>query len=99
MDELLPKVLLETLQIFSIGIGILLMVIIVNHWMIIPMVFICGSFYVIRIYYLKTAQDIKCLEGISESIFKHVCIISQTDDDSFQQRVPYSRTSALRSMG
>lgn len=67
MDELLPKAMLEALQIFTVMIGILTMVIVVNVWMIIPTVFLGGLFYTIRLYYLKTAQNIKRLEGIGKT--------------------------------
>ncbi|XP_046622340.1 ATP-binding cassette subfamily C member 4-like [Neodiprion virginianus] len=73
MDELLPRVMLETLQIFSIMIGILIMVVVVNYWMAIPTVIMISIFYVIRVYFLKTAQDVKRLEGITKSpVFSHV---------------------------
>lgn len=65
MDETLPKVMLEALQIFGVMTGILTMVIIVNIYMIIPTIIMCFIFYTIRVYYIKTAQDVKRLEGIS----------------------------------
>ncbi|XP_012262524.2 ATP-binding cassette sub-family C member 4-like [Athalia rosae] len=73
MDETLPKVMLETLQIFSVMIGILTMVVIVNYWMAIPIVIMGTIFYTVRIYYMKTAQHIKRLEGVAKSpVFSHV---------------------------
>nr|XP_046485751.1 ATP-binding cassette sub-family C member 4-like isoform X2 [Neodiprion pinetum] len=73
MDELLPRAMLETLQVFTVMLGILVMVSIVNPWTIIPMIFVAALFYFIRIYYLKTAQNIKRLEGITKSpVFSHV---------------------------
>ena len=64
MDELLPRAMLECIQVFLVMVGVLVMVAIVNHWMIIPMVIIAIVFYVVRLYYLNTAQDVKRLEGI-----------------------------------
>ncbi|XP_046428414.1 ATP-binding cassette sub-family C member 4-like [Neodiprion fabricii] len=73
MDELLPKAMLEAIQIFTVMLGILVMVAIVNQWMLIPTAIVGTIFYTIRIYYLKTAQDIKRLEGITKSpVFSHV---------------------------
>ncbi|XP_008553008.1 ATP-binding cassette sub-family C member 4 isoform X2 [Microplitis demolitor] len=73
MDELLPRAMLEALQIFLVMAGILIIIISVNPWMIIPIVIMGISFYFIRIYYLNTAQDIKRLEGIAKSpVFSHV---------------------------
>ncbi|XP_046746888.1 ATP-binding cassette sub-family C member 4-like [Diprion similis] len=73
MDELLPKAMLEALQIFTVMLGILVMVAVVNQWMLIPTIIMAVIFYTIRVYYLKTAQDIKRLEGITKSpVFSHV---------------------------
>ncbi|XP_057321988.1 ATP-binding cassette sub-family C member 4-like isoform X2 [Microplitis mediator] len=73
MDELLPTAMLGALQIFFVMMGILVIVISVNPWMGIPIVFIGILLYFIRIYYQKTAQDIKRLEGIAKSpVFSHV---------------------------
>lgn len=66
MDELLPKAFMEALQIFSVMTGILTMVAVVNPWMMVLMVVLGGLFQMIRKYYLKTAQNIKRLEGISK---------------------------------
>lgn len=67
VDELLPKALLDTIQIFLVMAGILAMVFIVNAWMIIPTIILGILFYYLRVIYLSTAQDIKRLEGISKS--------------------------------
>lgn len=66
VDELLPKALLDTLQIFTVMAGILIMVFIVNPWMIIPTIILGIIFYYTRVLYLSSAQDIKRLEGISK---------------------------------
>lgn len=68
MDELLPRAMLETLQILTMVLGVLVMVIIVNYWMIIPAIVMMAIFYTMRIVYLKTAQGIKRLEGIGEAL-------------------------------
>lgn len=67
MDELLPRAMLEALQILTIMAGILVMVILVNYWMAIPAVALLVIFYGMRIFYLKTAQGIKRLEGIGKT--------------------------------
>lgn len=64
MDELLPRAMLEAIQIFLVMTGILVIITSVNPWMGIPIVIMGTIFYLIRIYYLNTAQDIKRLEGI-----------------------------------
>ncbi|XP_046432670.1 ATP-binding cassette sub-family C member 4-like [Neodiprion fabricii] len=73
MDEQLPITMLDALQIFTLTLGTFAMVSIVNPLTIIPLVIVGGLFYVIRIYYLRTAQNIKRLEGLAKSpVFSHV---------------------------
>ncbi|ENN79951.1 hypothetical protein YQE_03598, partial [Dendroctonus ponderosae] len=73
VDEALPKVVLETLQIFLIMLGILGMVFIKSPWMIIPAVVLGSIFWYARVVYLKSGQDIKRLEGATRApVFSHV---------------------------
>lgn len=73
IDELLPRAMLEAIQIFLVMFGILTMVILVNPWMILPVMVMGAVFYFVRVVYLATAQDVKRLEGISKH-FKLVYI-------------------------
>lgn len=66
VDEILPKAMLDALQIFMVMSGILIMVFIVTPWMIIPTFILAVLFFYIRRIYLASAQDIKRLEGISQ---------------------------------
>lgn len=70
MDELLPKAMLSAIQVFLVMMGIFVLVIIVNVWMIIPIVIMAIIFYYVRFYFLSTAQDIKRLEGIGKYKYK-----------------------------
>ncbi|XP_060517596.1 ATP-binding cassette sub-family C member 4-like [Cylas formicarius] len=73
VDEMLPKCLLETLQIFFIMCGILGMVFIVSPWMIAPAVVLGALFWYARVIYLASGQDIKRLEGTTRApVFSHV---------------------------
>ncbi|XP_066255286.1 ATP-binding cassette subfamily C member 4-like [Euwallacea similis] len=73
VDEALPKVFLETLQIFFIMLGILGIVFIKSPWMIIPAVLLGIIFWTARVVYLKAGQDIKRLEGATRApVFSHV---------------------------
>nr|CAD7462471.1 unnamed protein product [Timema tahoe] len=73
IDELLPILMLEVIQIFLVMSGILTMVSIVNYMLIIPMLCVAPLYYKIRSIYLCTAQDIKRLEGVTRSpVFSHV---------------------------
>ncbi|XP_076166864.1 ATP-binding cassette sub-family C member 4 [Ptiloglossa arizonensis] len=73
VDEILPRTMIESIQIFAVMIGILVQVLIINWWTIFPM-FIMGFFYwQIRNIFLKTAQDMKRFEGATKSpVFSHV---------------------------
>ncbi|XP_071865797.1 ATP-binding cassette sub-family C member 4 isoform X2 [Bombus fervidus] len=63
VDEILPRTMIESIQIFTVMIGILVQVFIINWWTIFPM-FIMGFLYwQIRNIYLKTAQNMKRFEG------------------------------------
>lgn len=68
-DELLPLSMLEALQVFSVGTGILVQVLLVNWWSIFPMLVMGFLFIQFRNIYLASAQDIKRLEGNGESRF------------------------------
>ncbi|XP_044730120.1 ATP-binding cassette sub-family C member 4-like isoform X2 [Chrysoperla carnea] len=73
VDELLPRVLLDAIQIFLVMAGILFMVGIVNPIMILAMVVMGILFYAVRYVYTNTAQDLKRIEGITRSpVFSHV---------------------------
>lgn len=79
MDELLPRAMLEALQVLTMMFGILVMVVIVNYWMIIPAVVMLALFYIARGYYLRTAQNLKRLEGVGEIyLLTKACIKSTT---------------------
>lgn len=67
IDEILPRAMLDSIQIFLVMFGILTMVVIVNYYLLIAIVIVGPVFYKIRVVYLATAQDIKRLEGITRS--------------------------------
>ncbi|XP_068628985.1 ATP-binding cassette subfamily C member 4-like [Battus philenor] len=73
VDEILPRMILDSMQVFMVMIGILVMVAIVNPYMLLTTAG-CGIFmYLWTIIYLSTAQDIKRVEGVSRSpVFSHV---------------------------
>lgn len=63
VDERLPFVYVESIQIFSTLIGVIVQVLIINWWLLLP-VFIMVFFYLkINEMYLATAQSIKRLES------------------------------------
>lgn len=66
MDEQLPKVMLEALQMTFVICGILVMEAIINQWMLIPIIILIVLFLLGTKFYLKTAQNVKRLEGIGK---------------------------------
>lgn len=66
VDEILPKALLQTLQIFLVGAGILVMAFIITPWLIVPTAIVTVMFYYTRKVYLASAQNVKRLEGTSK---------------------------------
>ncbi|KAK7872348.1 hypothetical protein R5R35_002792 [Gryllus longicercus] len=73
IDELLPRALLEAVQIFMVGSGILTMVLLVNYWLLLPMLVIGTFFYLISVVFLATARNVKRLEGVTRSpVFSHL---------------------------
>ncbi|XP_053982950.1 ATP-binding cassette sub-family C member 4-like [Hylaeus volcanicus] len=73
MDELLPKAILEAVQIFLVIFGVLVMVVVVNNWMSIPLAILAVLFFFMRTIYLRTTQSVKRIEGVAKSpVFSHV---------------------------
>ncbi|XP_059049022.1 ATP-binding cassette subfamily C member 4-like [Achroia grisella] len=73
MDEILPRMYLDSIQVFMVMLGILVMVAIVNPYMLLTTLVCSILMYVWTIVYLSTAQAIKRVEGVSRSpVFSHV---------------------------
>ncbi|XP_049951742.1 ATP-binding cassette sub-family C member 4-like [Schistocerca serialis cubense] len=73
IDELLPRAMLDATQIFLVMTGILVMVVIVNYYFLVIILIIGPLFYKMREIYLRTAQDIKRLEGTTRSpVFSYI---------------------------
>ncbi|XP_029155458.1 multidrug resistance-associated protein 4-like isoform X2 [Nylanderia fulva] len=73
VDEILPRTMIETIQIFAVMIGILIQIFIINWWLIFPTIIMSILYNEIRKIYVPTAQNIKRLEGNAKSpVFSHV---------------------------
>ncbi|XP_072767862.1 ATP-binding cassette sub-family C member 4 isoform X2 [Anoplolepis gracilipes] len=73
IDEILPRTMIEGVQVFIVMIGILLQVFIINWWIIFPAIILNVLYNEIRKIYVPTAQAIKRLEGNAKSpVFSHV---------------------------
>ncbi|CAG9858341.1 unnamed protein product [Phyllotreta striolata] len=73
VDEVLPKEILNVVQILLVLVGILANVIASNHYIVIAIIVLGALFMKLRNYYLLTAKTIKHLEGVTKSpVFSHV---------------------------
>lgn len=73
VDEILPAVMMDVIQIFlSLG-GIVIVIAVVNPLFLIPTLILVLIFYQLRTFYLKTSRNIKRLEAITRSpIYSHM---------------------------
>ncbi|KAM3966456.1 LOW QUALITY PROTEIN: ATP-binding cassette subfamily C member 4-like [Aphomia sociella] len=67
LDEILPRTLLDVLQIYSTLTAILVLNAIALYWTLIPSVVLLIIFFFLVRIYLKTAQGVKRLEGTTKS--------------------------------
>ncbi|XP_045455226.1 ATP-binding cassette sub-family C member 4-like [Melitaea cinxia] len=73
LDELLPRFLLESIQIYLVMFSILALNAAALVWTLLPTTIILTLFYIILQIYLKSAQSIKRLEGTTRSpVFSHM---------------------------
>lgn len=73
LDELLPRFLLECIQIYLVMFSILTLNAAALVWTLLPTTIILLLFYTILQIYLKSAQSIKRLEGTTRSpVFSHM---------------------------
>ncbi|XP_063633563.1 ATP-binding cassette subfamily C member 4-like [Cydia splendana] len=73
VDEILPRMYLDSIQVMMVMTGILVMVAIVNPLMLLTTL-VCGVLmWIWTVIYLSTAQAIKRVEGVTRSpVFSHV---------------------------
>ncbi|XP_044750890.1 probable multidrug resistance-associated protein lethal(2)03659 isoform X2 [Coccinella septempunctata] len=73
IDELLPVLLLDTIEIGITVIAVSTILASINPWMLIPTVVIMVLFYFYKRYYIKTSRSVKRIEGTVRSpIFSHL---------------------------
>lgn len=68
IDEYLPNVLIDVVEVFLLLAGTLALSAIVNPWLLLPSVLLCTIFYFIRKVYIKTSRSVKRVESISKPI-------------------------------
>ncbi|KAI8046520.1 probable multidrug resistance-associated protein lethal(2)03659 [Drosophila gunungcola] len=73
LDEVLPTVMLDVVQIFLTLLGIIVVICITNPYYLILTLVLAVIFYYIREFYLKTSRDVKRLEAVARSpIYSHL---------------------------
>ncbi|SPP86203.1 probable multidrug resistance-associated protein lethal(2)03659 isoform X2 [Drosophila guanche] len=73
VDEILPAVMMDVIQIFLALAGIVIVIAIVNPLFLIPTVVLGIIFYQLRTFYLKTSRDVKRMEAITRSpVYSHL---------------------------
>jgi len=73
LDEVLPTVMLDVVQIFLTLLGIIIVICITNPYYLILTLALAIIFYYIREFYLKTSRDVKRLEAVARSpIYSHL---------------------------
>lgn len=68
MDEFLPKAILDATQVILSMVGSVIVAATVNAYFLIPVAFMAYLFIYVRKVYLKTAKNIKRLEGMGKCI-------------------------------
>ncbi|CAH0557333.1 unnamed protein product [Brassicogethes aeneus] len=73
VDEVLPYVMIDTMQIAMNVIAINVIIALVNPWILISTMIILGLFYVYRSIYLASSRNIKRMEATTRSpVFSHI---------------------------
>ncbi|XP_034484923.1 probable multidrug resistance-associated protein lethal(2)03659 [Drosophila innubila] len=73
LDEILPTIMLDVMQIFLTLAGVIVVICIMNPYYLILTAVLGFIFYYIREFYLKTSRDVKRLEAVARSpIYSHL---------------------------
>jgi ATP-binding cassette subfamily C (CFTR/MRP) protein 4 len=67
IDEILPSTSYDAIGIICTDIGIMVMLALVNPWLLVPFVALAIMILFIRQIYVRTARQIKMLEGVARS--------------------------------
>ena len=67
MDELLPAVFLECLELLLFSVGAIVFPSILNPWLFLPAIALPAGFVLMGRYYLNSSRDLRRLEGVNRS--------------------------------
>lgn len=73
MDEIIPRTMLEAIQVMLVMTGIFVVILITNIYMVVALIVLGVFGFKLAVLYTNAAKDIKRMEGISRSpVFSHV---------------------------
>nr|CAB3219627.1 multidrug resistance-associated protein 1-like [Phallusia mammillata] len=73
VDELLPWLYSDLSQIWGQIVSVVILAVVVNYFVILPLIPIIIYFILLRRYYIKTSRDVKRMEGRARSpVFSHL---------------------------
>ncbi|PSN30830.1 hypothetical protein C0J52_17331 [Blattella germanica] len=73
VDDVLPRVIIDCMQLALNFTGVIVLVSIVNYWMLIPTTIMTFIFVMLRSLYVGTSRSLKRLDGITRTpIFSHL---------------------------
>ena len=67
MDELLPPVFLQSLELVLFSVAAVVLPSILNPWIVLPAISLVVCFALIGRYYLRSSRDLKRMEGVNRS--------------------------------
>ncbi|KAB0798601.1 hypothetical protein PPYR_09594 [Photinus pyralis] len=67
VDEYIPNILADTIQISLQLVGVIVVTTIINYWFFLPSVGLLLFFLLLRSVYMKTSRSVKRIEGITRS--------------------------------
>ncbi|XP_051154777.1 probable multidrug resistance-associated protein lethal(2)03659 isoform X2 [Leptopilina boulardi] len=73
MDKLLPQALNDVSSFFTYMMGIAIMTVVINYWMLIPLIISLIFLTMLKEIYWRTSRSVKRLEGLTKSpMFSHL---------------------------
>ncbi|XP_018570688.1 probable multidrug resistance-associated protein lethal(2)03659 [Anoplophora glabripennis] len=73
IDEYIPSVMIDVIEIALLLLGVIILSSIVNPWLLLPSTVVMILFYFLRLIYIETSRSVKRIESITKSpMFSHM---------------------------